>query len=144
MWPFKRKKKEPTFDVINIPLPILIRQVVYDSAFDATEEIANLMGLPPVSSEVHEMEERASENRIGRFAALLPIIDTHADISAQIASSAYIIESMREDGSFSIDDEAFEELRKLFKIISLSSSVSCISSLMDLRLLHTEVISDEQ
>ncbi len=143
MWFFKRKKKEPELSVINIPLPVLIRQVVYDSAFESTEEIANLIGLPPISEEVHEMEERASDLRLQRFASLMSIIDTHADISAEIASFAYVIESKREDGSFSIDEEALSELKKLFKIISISSAVSCISSLMDLRLLHTEVIPND-
>jgi len=143
MWFFKRKKKEPELSVINIPLPVLIRQVVYDSAFESTEEIANLIGLPPISEEVHEMEERASDLRLQRFVSLMPIIDTHADISAEIASFAYVIESKREDGSFSIDEEALSELKKLFKIISISSAVSCISSLMDLRLLHTEVIPND-
>lgn len=143
MWPFKRKEKQPNFEIINVPLPILVRQVIYDSVFEASEEIANMMGLPPVSSEVHEMEERASEDRIDKFAGLLPIIDTHADISAQIASLAYVIESKREDSTFAADEEGLEELRKLFKLISLSASVSCISSLMNLKLLHTEVITDE-
>jgi hypothetical protein len=143
MWPFKRKEKQDTFEVVNVPFPILIRQVIYDSVFEASEEIANMMGLPPISDEVSEMESRASQHRIDKFAPLLPIIDTHADISAQIASFAYIVESKREDKTFVVDEEGIEELRKLFKLISLSAAVSCISSLMNLKLLHTEVISDE-
>jgi len=126
---------------INVPLPILIRQVVYDSIFDSSQDISNLMGLPPVSDEVHEMEQRASDDRIARFSGLIPFIDAHADISAQVSTYAYLLEADKDRKEFA-DEEALEELTKLFKLISMSASMSCISTLMDLGLLDTEVVSD--
>lgn len=140
MWPFKRKKFRIINHVVNVPMPILIRQVIYDSAFDFADQIANKMGLPPVSEEVHDMEEQASADRIAKFSALLPFIDAHADIAAQVASTAYTIEA---DSPFELEDsENLAELTKLFKIISVSSSVSCISTLMNLGLLETKVVSN--
>jgi hypothetical protein len=142
MWPFKRRRKSLlTERTINVPLPILIRQVVYDSIFDSSQDISNLMGLPPVSDEVHEMEQRASDDRISRFSGLIPFIDAHADISAQVSTYAYLLEADKDRKEFA-DEEALEELTKLFKLISMSASMSCISTLMDLGLLDTEVVSD--
>jgi hypothetical protein len=142
MWPFRRRRKTRLMErTINVPLPILIRQVVYDSIFDSSQDISNLMGLPPVSDEVHEMEQRASDDRIARFSGLIPFIDAHADISAQVSTYAYLLEADKDRKEFA-DEEALEELTKLFKLISMSASMSCISTLMDLGLLDTEVVSD--
>lgn len=142
MWPFRRRRKTRLMErTINVPLPILIRQVVYDSIFDSSQDISNLMGLPPISSEVHEMEQRASDDRIAKFSGLIPFIDAHADISAQVSTYAYLLEADKERKEFA-DQEALEELTKLFKLISMSASMSCISTLMDLGLLDTEVVSD--
>jgi hypothetical protein len=142
MWPFRRRRKTRLMErTINVPLPILIRQVVYDSIFDSSQDISNLMGLPPVSDEVHEMEQRASDDRISRFSGLIPFIDAHADISAQVSTYAYLLEADKDRKEFA-DEEALEELTKLFKLISMSASMSCISTLMDLGLLDTEVVSD--
>lgn len=141
MWPFKRRKYRIVNQVINVPMPILIRQVVYDSIFDAAAEISNRMGLPPISEEVQEMEEKASEERLSKFAALLPFVDAHADIAAKVAAMAYVIES---DNPVEFEDSAnLAELTKLFKLVSLSSSVSCISTLMNLGLLETKVVSND-
>lgn len=140
MWPFKRRRKIVD-KTINVSLPILIRQVVYDSIYDQSREICDVMGLPPISEEVHEMELRASYDRIEVFSALIPFIDAHADIAAQVSTSAYLLEADKERKEFP-DQESLDELTKLFKLISMSASISCISTFMDLGLLHTEVVSN--
>jgi hypothetical protein len=140
---FKRKrKKKYNTEFIQVPMPVLVRQVVYDSIFGSSEKIAVMMGLPPVSDEVSEMEQRASEDRIDKFAALLPFIDAHADISAQVSATAYRLES-EEEGRIIEDNEGLEELTRLFKLVSMSAAVSCISTLMDLDLLETRVVSED-
>ena len=143
MWLFRRKKKYRLISkVIDIPLPILIRQVVYDSIFKDSEKISNLMGLPPISEEVQDMEERASEERLDKFEALLPFIDAHADISARVAASAYVLSN--DDAGEFLDPENFEELTRLFKLISMSAAVSCISTFIDLGLIETKVVSNDE
>jgi len=64
-WNRKRKLKYVT----QVSLPVLIRQVIYDSMLTPPEGIAIAMGLPPISDEVSEMEERASEDRLSKFSA---------------------------------------------------------------------------
>jgi len=133
---FKRKKK---IKVQQVPLPVLIRQVIYDSMMMPPEEIAAHMGLPPVSEEVSEMEERASQDRLSRMSALLPFIDAHADISARIASAAYMIDDEDFDD---IPDEKVDQLLELFRLVSLASSVSCVSTLFSLGLIDSNVVED--
>jgi hypothetical protein len=91
----KKKKKDP---VIQVPLTVLMREIIYDSMMNPTEGIATLMGLPPISPEVADMEEQASETRLSNISELIPFIDAHADIAAKIATSAYMLdEENKED-----------------------------------------------
>ena len=139
MWPFKNKKHE----IIQVPYQSLVRQAIYDSIFEENaEKIAEMLGLSPVSEDVSELEERDSQERLGRFSALMPFIDAHSDIAAKIAASAYVIQAEQEGKSEFINDTNIDDLSDLFKLVSMSSAVSCISTLMNLGLLETEVVSD--
>lgn len=136
---FKRKKNRVVFEdnrVTHLPLPVLIRQVIYDSMLMPAEDIAEAMGLPPVSDEVAEMEERASQDRLERFAQLIPFIDSHADIASKIAASAYMLDSedFTEEERVAIED--MENLTKLFRLVALSSTLSCVSTLFNLELIE--------
>lgn len=135
---WKRKRKLKT--VTQVSLPILIRQVIYDSMLTPTEGIAIAMGLPPISDEVSEMEERASEERLYKFSALLPFIDSHADITAKIATAAYVLE---DDNMDEVEAEELEGMTRLFRLVSLASSVSCVSTLISLGLIESKVVSHE-
>jgi hypothetical protein len=135
-WKRKRKLK----NVTQVSLPILIRQVIYDSMLTPTEGIAMAMGLPPISDEVSEMEERASEERLLKFSALLPFIDSHADIAAKIATAAYVLE---DDNMDEVEAEELEGMTRLFRLVSLASSVSCVSTLISLGLIESKVVSHE-
>lgn len=134
------RRKKRLKHVTQVSLPVLIRQVIYDSMLTPTEGIAVAMGLPPISDEVSEMEERASEDRLSKFSALLPFIDSHADIASRIATSAYILE---DDSTDEIDAEEIESMTRLFRLVSLASSVSCVSTLINLGLVESKVVSHE-
>jgi len=136
---FGRKKKNRVVfeDNLNkhIPLPVLIRQVIYDSMLMPAEEIAEAMGLPPISDEVAEMEERASQERLERFAGLIPFIDSHSDICSKIALAAYMIEEHDAPPEEKFDLNDIESLSKMFRLVALSSTISCLSTLFSLELL---------
>lgn len=134
-WNRKRKLKYVT----QVSLPVLIRQVIYDSMLTPPEGIAMAMGLPPISDEVSEMEERASEDRLSKFSALIPFIDSHADLAARIAASAYVLEDADED----IEQEELDSMTRLFRLVSLASSVSCVSTLISLGLVESKVAVHE-
>ena len=137
---FGRKKKNKvrvsindSDRVLSVSLPILMRQVIYDTMLMPAEDIANAMGLPPISDEVADMEEQASEKRLQRFSRLLPLIDSHADIAAKIAVAAYLLEDNELEENFMQDAET---LQRLFRLVALSSSLSCVSTLFNLELIE--------
>ena len=140
---FRRKKKLRIEDVEvqQIPLPVLIRQVIYDSMLMPAEDIAYAMGLPPISDDVAEMEERASQERLERFSTLIPFIDSHADIAAKIAAAAYKIEDEEFDGEDKFEVGDIENLTKLFRLVALSSTLSCVSTLINLGLIESMAVS---
>jgi len=141
---FRRKKKVRIEDVQvqQVPLPVLIRQVIYDSMLMPAEDIAYAMGLPPVSEDVAEMEERASQERLERFSSLIPFIDSHADIAAKIAASAYMIEDEEADDGEKFELGDIENLTKLFRLVALSSTLSCVSTLINLGLIQSMAVND--
>lgn len=137
---FGRKKKNKvrvsigdSDKVLSISLPVLIRQVIYDTMLMPTEDIAKAMGLPPISDEVADMEEQASEERLQRFSRLLPFIDSHADIASKIAVAAYMLED--DEGEEKLVEDP-ETLQRLFRLVSLSSTLSCVSTLFNLELIE--------
>jgi len=142
---WKKKPKTKHIRIDHPTLPVLIRQVIYDTMLMPAEEIACIMGLPPISDDVAEMEERESQKRLERFATLIPFIDSHADIAAKIAASAYMIEDEEEEyeelGKLGIED--IEQLTRLFRLVALSSSVSCVSTLLNLGLIKSLAVDDE-
>ena len=142
---FWRKKEKPKRSQLkHIPLPILIRQAIYDSMLEPAEAIAEAMGLPPISEEVSEMEERASQERLESFASLLPFIDSHSDIAARIAAAAYVFEDDEDDlTAFNINPSDVDKLTGLFKLVALSSSLSCISTLFSLGLIDSGAVHNE-
>ena len=135
-WFGKRRKK---IFFRNLSVPALIRQSIYDTMLTPAEGIANAMGLPPISDEVSEMEERASDERIKKISPLLPFVDTHSDVTANIVTSAYFLESdMIED----ISQEEINEMNRLFKLVAFSSTVSGLSTLVDLGLIEVHAKND--
>jgi hypothetical protein len=128
----KRRDRERAMKMVQVPLPVLIRQVIYDSLLEPAESIAEALGLPPISEEVSEMEERASQDRIEVFSHILPFIDSHADIASKIAAAAYMFTD--EEDLDKLEGIDMDEMTKLFRLVSLSATISCISTLTNLGL----------
>ena len=137
---FKRKKKKKgRVEIKHVPLPILMRQAIYDSMLEPAEGIAEALGLPPISDEVAEMEEEASQKRLERFASLIPFIDSHSDLASRITSAAYLLDDEDDQDTAKLIEHLEDKLVDLFKIVAISSSVSCISTLFNLGLLESKV-----
>ena len=121
----------------------MIRQVIYDSMLMPPEDIARAMGLPPISDEVADMEEEASQQRLEMFDPLIPFIDSHADIAARIATAAYMLED-EESGEMAekLGIEDAENMTKLFRLVALSSTLSCVSTLFSLGLIESKAVNN--
>ena len=131
---WKRKKK--VVNVTQVPLSVLMRQIVYDTMLTPTEGIAEMMGLPPISDEVADMEEEAHELRLGSIAGLLPFIDAHSEILAKIATAAYTLDNELPE---ELPVDGLSVLSDLFKMVALASSVSCVSTLKNIGLIESRV-----
>ena len=139
----KKKKKKSRVEIKHVPLPILMRQAIYDSMLEPAEGIAEALGLPPISDEVSEMEERESQKRLERFASLIPFIDSHSDLASRITAAAYLLDDDDQDlDVLKLGADVEEKLVDLFKLVAISSSVSCISTLFNLGLLESKVETD--
>lgn len=108
-------------------VPGFVRQVIYDTRLAGSEQIAQELGLPPVSTEVEEMEEKASEERLAQIHHLIPMIASHSEIAAQIALAAY-----KTGGG----GEPTEHLEHMVRVLSFSSALSCVSTLAELGLIE--------
>jgi hypothetical protein len=138
----RKKKRIRRIDLSKkISLPVLIRQIIYDSMLTPPEGIASLMELPPISEEVSDMEHQASEDRIEKIQTLLPFIDAHADIAARISAAAYRLE---EPESEKMEEEELDQMLSLFRIVSLASAVSCVSTLVSLGFIESKVVSIDE
>ena len=129
-----RKKKNKNVTVKTISPGVQIRKIIYDSGCKDPELVAELLGLMPLSMEVAEMEEMASDERVGRLGPILPVIEMHSMIAAQISAMSYFATAMS-DGEILPDEETVESLTKLFKYVAYSSAVSCITAMVDLNLI---------
>jgi len=135
-----RRKRKPLTRLVEVNMSSIKRQLIYDSVFDDVEGIAATMGLAPISEEVADMEAEASTLRISKFMPLMPLIDGFTDSASEIAASAYKLEMINDNPEEeAIIGEDYEHILGLFKIVALSSAVSCLAALMDLNLLTTEV-----
>ena len=138
----RKKKKKSRVEIKHVPLPILMRQAIYDTMLEPAEGIAEALGLPPISDEVSEMEEIDSQKRLERFANLIPFIDSHSDLASRIAAAAYLLDDDDDPDALKLAEQMEDKLVDLFKIVAISSSVSCISTLFNLGLLESKVETD--
>lgn len=128
---FFRRRKKHSVSVTHISPQVLIRKIIYDSGCPNPEEVAQVLGLTPISDEVADMEEQASADRLSKIEILMPIIRAHADISAQVAAVSYASEL----DSSEISDDMKHALVILFKFVAFSSAMTCLASLVDLDIL---------
>ena len=135
------KRKRDAVSVTQVPLSVLMRQIVYDAMLSPTEGIAEMMGLPPISDEVADMEQEAHETRLSNIAGLLPFIDAHAEILAKVATAAYTLDN---DLPEEVPAGGLEMLNELFKMVALASSVSCVSTLKNIGLIESRVGIDNE
>lgn len=134
------RRKRKIVNVTQVPLSVLMRQIVYDAMLTPTEGIAEMMGLPPISDEVADMEQEAHEQRLGNIAGLLPFIDAHSEILGKVATAAYTLDNPLPNEA--IPEENLDQLHSLFKMVALASSVSCISTLKNIGLIDSKVTLD--
>lgn len=137
---FGRRDRAPKNVVHQIPLKAFIRQMVYDSLLDEPERIAAQMGLPPISDDVQEMEHEASEARLTEIQALIPLLDAHSDVAAQMCKAAFKMHKAGED----LSESELASYQALFKLVSFASTLSAVSTLVEIGALQNMAVSDDK
>jgi hypothetical protein len=124
---FRKKKEDPTDPkIVEISMGGFLRQVIYDTLLVNSEGIAEIMGLPPISLEVEEMEEEASHRRLEELESIIPLIASHSDITAHAALASLVLQGI----------EPSEQIEQLVHVLSFSAAVSCVSTLKQLGLIE--------
>jgi len=131
---FFRKNKKKNINITALSPTAQIRKIIYDSGCKEPELIAEMLGLNGISTDVAEMEEDASSLRISKLEPILPIIEMHSQISAKISAVSFFSNNL-EDNEEVPSEDLIESMVQLFKFVSFSSAVSCISALIDLNLI---------
>jgi hypothetical protein len=132
---FNRKKKnQDKIKITTLSPKSQIRKIIYDSGCKNPEQVAVLMGLGSLSEDVAEMEEAASDKRLDRLVPIMPVLETSAMVAAQVNATAFI-QGEIEDGEEMPEEALITALTQMFRVVSYSSIVSCMSTLIDLGLL---------
>lgn len=83
------KQRKPKFASITSLAEVksYIREFVFDTQINDGPEIAEMFGCPPISDEVLEKEEEASEERLEAVGHLIPLMYNYASLFAEAVSS---------------------------------------------------------
>ena len=106
------------------------RQMLYDS-FDDPEAIAEVVGLPPISAELVEMERRDHIARFTAVAPVAPLLLHQADFMADVA-----VTMQRHENPGLISDEEAERMRLVFGTLLRTGMVAGVSSSVNLGVLE--------
>jgi hypothetical protein len=142
---FKRRKREPEFEVFTneIPLTTMVRWFINDIGYGG-EGVDSLMGLPPISEEGDTKEEQDSDVRLANLKPLVPFIDFLSDASANVLSTIALNGSDEDDLPFDEDMEDIAQmLGGLYKSIALSSIIGAFSIATSLGLINITALTSD-
>jgi hypothetical protein len=138
--------KEPEFEVIrnDVPMSTILRWYLYDTGIENPNEIAELVGLTPVSDEGDAKEREDSNKRIEDIMHLMPFIEAVAHISSDVISSIHIKNYIKSNPD-EIDsiDEDIESIGLVYKAVAMSNIVGTLAIANHLDLIHLGGVMSE-
>lgn len=102
-----------------------------DSRVGETQQLATIIGLPPMSEAEYVKEHAASESRLRKVSPLTPLLSTYAYV---MSGSVMEYLSMTSDYTTSPDDAP--ALTELVRRITLATSLGAVTQLHDLGLIQ--------
>lgn len=124
---FKRKKK---VEQRVVAMTTLLRNALYDAGLKEPSMAADLLELPRISDEVHEMEVRASEERLSQIEDLEPIV---AVLSATIGRA--IARYQNQQAGDIVGEESLIAFEETYAQVAHGASNAVLSALMELELI---------
>jgi hypothetical protein len=143
-WFNRKHKHEHRTHSSAVPLSTVFRWYLYDTALVELNEVndmAEALGLSRISSEGEDMELQESELRVAELDALLPFLESMADMSAQLLTAVHIKGAI-EQGTADDDDleASAEKINIVYKAIALSTLVGTFSSAIYLGLVNHNTV----
>ena len=109
-----------------------VRDFLYDSQVGEHEDFTRVLGVPPISDEVAEMERAASNLRVAKIVHLAPLLHAYAHTMA-----AAVTEHFRETaGSGDDADETWEIFHSTIEPIAHATIIGGLSQMVDIGLLQ--------
>ena len=123
---------------VELPVTTLNRWFLYDTGIGNENELAEAIGLIPVSEEGDAKEREDSDMRVDRIAYLIPFMDHISSLTAETVASSQR-NAMLEDGA-NMDDinSDISIVKNVYKAISLSSLLSAFSIANELNFIHAD------
>jgi hypothetical protein len=134
---FRKKFNSDKYEIVSsdVPFSTITRWYLYDTDLVKNKnEIAEMLGLTPISEEGENKEQEDSDNRIKQMAPLMPYLEAMSELSANAISSMHIKELLSkvpEDKQ----EQALEELESMgtvYKAIALSTLIGSFSIALNL------------
>jgi hypothetical protein len=143
-WIKRLFNREPEFEIVrnDIPMSTVLRWYLYDTGIENPNEIAELVGLNPVSDEGDAKEREDSNNRIEDIMPLMPFIETIASISADVISSIHIKNYIKSNPD-EIVDEDVAAIGLVYKAVAMSNIVGTLAIANHLDLIHLGGVMSE-
>lgn len=123
-------------DAPQYPPPVVMhRRALFDATVNA-KELAEAVGLPPISDEQAVAERQASVDRLFATGRLNPALDDHSAFMAAVFIRIQK-EAAQRDGTVVPDESwkaAYDHLRSMLNV----TTVSAVSLMVDLGALHLD------
>lgn len=141
---FFRKRDELVSVTTDVPVSTIKRWYIYDTAPDGENEIAELIGLSPVSEEGNAKERQDSELRLKNITHLLPYIDLISEVASESVANMQFNE-MKKAGIItgSNEEEELEVMRMVYQAIAMAALVGGLSIGTHLGILRLDAISSD-
>lgn len=125
--PWRRGREPLRFEV---PVSTLTRKTLYSSMIGDPREIGNLLGLPPISAEVDEMERLSASERLYNISDLKDIIALQ---SAVVAKASVQFQNQEIEGFTGPMTAALEVV---YEGVAFSSAMAVVSTLVEIGILN--------
>jgi hypothetical protein len=143
---FKKKFNEDKYEIVtsDVPMSTICRWYLYDTDItDNTNDLAEMIGLSPISEEGESKELQDSEKRIQHMSPLFPYLEAISDISSDALSALHIkelIKSLPEDEKEKVGPE-LEQMGTVYKAVALSTLIGAFSIALDLGIISHNTVS---
>ena len=125
------KKNKPDLSMLDVASRL--RGFILDTQIQKPHEMAELLGLSPISDEVADREEEESDIRVERIAHLIPLVYTYAH---SLAEGSIELQKNNLDNLDAIPDEIWMVSRRMMEQVAMSAMLGSISQLIDMKLLE--------